>query len=466
MLEFKKLAKDVNKIKEYIARSGGTFCDLSLGVRYMWGDDFTVYYAIFNDTLILKESGPEFQNVFYYPIGSDEEGALNAIEEYAKEKGIPLVFCYIDDAHAKMLTERYYSVKISFNRDWCDYIYTAEQFKTYSGKKLSGQRNHVNKFKRLYPDYKFKVIEPSDLPRVKAFLDEYNAGKTKHGWTEEVDGKAVYELVENMFSLSQYGGYLQVDDKIVAVSVGEKVGNTLMVHIEKALTDYDGVYPTMAQEFARAFATDGIEYLNREEDCGDIGLRTSKTQYRPIEIRSKNIVCVHTLFSEIQPPITLRTARLTIGDITENDKERYSKLYLDADLNKWWGYDYREDLKDNAPTAGYFYDFQNALKEKKEEYSLAVRLDGVMIGELVMHNFDYFGGVEIGFRFFNEHQGQGYATESASRLIEYCVNTLGAKTIKSRCYKENIPSRRLIERLGLKLTNTSDTHYFFKTDIV
>ena len=170
------------------------------------------------------------------------------------------------------------------------------------------------------------------------------------------------------------------------------------------------------------------------------------------------------MFSEIHPPVTLRTARLTIGDITPNDKENYLKLYIDDDLNKWWGYDYREDLKESAPTADYFYNFQNSLKDKKEEYSLAVRLDGVMIGELVLHNFDYFGGVEIGFRFFREHHGKGYATESAARVIEYAVNTLGAKTVKSRCYKQNAPSRKLIERLGLKLYAENETHYFFKKE--
>lgn len=462
MLEFTKLGKDVNKIKEYIARTGGRFCDLSLGVRFMWGDEFDVEYAELNDTLILKESGPEFTDVFYYPIGSDAQGALLAIEEYARAKNLPLTFCYIDDERAELLKQRYNSVKVFFNRDWCDYVYTAEQFKTYAGKKLSGQRNHVNKFKRLYPDYSFKKIEPCDISRIREFLDEYNASKVVQGWTEDVDKKTVYSLLENMFELNQTGGYLEVNGKIIAVSVGERVGNTLMVHVEKALTEYDGVYPTMAQEFARAVAVDGVEFINREEDCGDIGLRTSKTQYRPIEIRAKNIVRVRTLFREIQPPVTLRTARLTITDITEDDKERYAKLYLDDDLNKWWGYDYRDDLDGKEPTAEYFYSFQQKLKDLKEEYSLAVRLDGVMIGELVLHNFDYYGGVEIGFRFFKEHQGKGYAFESAERLKEYCFDNLRAKTVKSRCFKENLPSRRLIERLGLKLYTESETHYFFK----
>ena len=116
------------------------------------------------------------------------------------------------------------------------------------------------------------------------------------------------------------------------------------------------------------------------------------------------------------------------------------------------------------------------LTERKEEYSLLVRLSGsvvdnkackecqssTVIGELVLHNFDYFGGVEIGFRFFNHFQKKGYATISAKALIDYAFSTLGATTVKTRCFKQNIPSFNLINRLGFDLTYENDTHYFFE----
>ena len=163
-----------------------------------------------------------------------------------------------------------------------------------------------------------------------------------------------------------------------------------------------------------------------------------------------------TLFDKIIAPVNIKTERLAIEDITDRKKE-YFDLYTDDELNKWWGYDYKEDLGDNQVSPDYFISFMNSLKEKKEEYSLAVKLNGKMIGELVVHNFGYFADVEIGFRFFESFQGKGYAKESASALIEY-LKTLGAKTIKSRCYKENLPSKRLIESLGLTLTHETDTH--------
>lgn len=461
MIQFTKLGEDVINIKKYIDSAQISFCDISIGMKYMWRDYYVVDYAIVNDTLIMKETAPDYSNVFYYPFGKDVDGALKLIEEYCKAKNIPLVFGCVDNERASYLAERYEQVVIECDRAWSDYIYSADKFKTYSGKKLSGQRNHVNKFKRLYPNYCFKVMAEQDVPKIKAFISEYENSKTLSiGAKDECE--RLNDYLDNMFNLGQLGALLEVDGKIVAISIGEIVGETLIVHIEKALTEYDGVYPTMASEYAKAFAVEGVKYINREEDCGEQGLRTSKLQYQPLEIKDKNMVFVKTLFDKIDCSVNIKTERLTITDILEKDAEDYAKLYLDDELNKWWGYDYREDLNGEKPTPEHFYKFQNTMKSVKEEYALAVKLNDKMIGELVLHNFDYYGGVEMGFRFFKECQGKGYAVESASALREYCFNTLGAKIVKSRCYKENIPSAKLIGRLGLKKSHENDTHYFFQ----
>ncbi|MBQ8426701.1 MAG: GNAT family N-acetyltransferase [Clostridia bacterium] len=463
MLQFTRLGKDVLKIKEYIDGAEISFCDISVGMKYMWRDYYVVDYAIVNDTLIMKETAPDYKDVFYFPFGKDVLGALNLIEEYCKANNIPLFFGCIDNEKASFLAQRYKEVIIENDRAWSDYIYDAEKFKTYSGKKLGGQRNHVNKFKKLYPDYTFNVIKETDLDMVKEFLTEYEHSKVlSKGARDEYE--KVLDYIENMFWLGQVGGFLEIDGKIVALSVGEVVGNTLIVHIEKALTEYDGVYPTMANEFAKAFAVIGVKYINREEDCGETGLRISKLQYQPIEIKEKNLVVVKTLFDKISTPVLIKTECLTITDVSKADANDYARLYLDDQLNKWWGYDYREDLNGNEPTPEHFYNFQQKMKDVKEEYALAVKKDGKMIGELVLHNFDYNGGVEMGFRFFKDCQGKGYASESANALKEYCFDILGADTVKSRCFKENLPSARLIARLGLNKTHENDTHYFFALD--
>ena len=167
MLKFEKLGTNASLIKPYLKSSKISFCDISVGVKYMWREEFSVEYAIYDNTLILKESGLDYTDAFYYTMGENPIGALEQIEKYCIKNNKPLLFCCIDNATAAEFSSRYNNVQITNNRDWSDYIYEAEKFKNYSGKKLSGQRNHVNKFKKLYPNYKFKNIEKSDFSAIK-----------------------------------------------------------------------------------------------------------------------------------------------------------------------------------------------------------------------------------------------------------------------------------------------------------
>ena len=88
--------------------------------------------------------------------------------------------------------------------------------------------------------------------------------------------------------------------------------------IEKALPDYEGIYPAMVQEFAARFAAD-VKYINREDDAGDHGLRTSKTQYQPIEILDKYSVKVKNELYHVEKIPELETERLVLDAITEED---------------------------------------------------------------------------------------------------------------------------------------------------
>lgn len=164
----------------------------------------------------------------------------------------------------------------------------------------------------------------------------------------------------------------------------------------------------------------------------------------------------HKLPKELQ----INTPRLTITEVKESDKDVYYNLYTDKELNELWGYDYTNDLGNN-PSPQDFFDLQNALKETEGEYAFAVRLQGQMIGELVLYN-PTENSVEIGFRFFKEYHGKGYAVESATALIDYAKNSLGAKTVKGRCFKQNAPSKALFLRLGFEEISQNDTHYFFE----
>ena len=223
----------------------------------------------------------------------------------------------------------------------------------------------------LYSGYKVRHVEKSDIPVIKEFLKEYERENELTGLAAEEQPR-VYDLLDNMEYAEQFGIFVTVDGKVASLSLGEIVGDTLFVHIEKGLKEYEGIYSFTAQEFAKTFADERVKFINREEDCGDAGLRLSKTQYHPSEIKPKYYLSAKLSFCLIKPPVNIVTERLTVNDITTGDSETYAKLYTDEKVNEFYGYDFREDLGGNAPNGEYFFGFMEKLKKKKVQKYLSI----------------------------------------------------------------------------------------------
>lgn len=458
MHELKRLTEPL-EIKDYILQSKSGFADFSLGFLYMWRASYKFYYTVRNETLILGGGYDDENFAYFYPIGKDIAGALDFIEEDAKNrKG--LRFMCLDDATAAALCNRFENAAVTSDRRWSDYIYNAEDLKTFRGKKYAGQRNHINKFLKTFGAYECKEIEESDIPAVLAFLKEFSRSREfSRAAKRELENS--FALVENMFAYNCFGAYITVQGKIAAIAVGERVGETVVEHIEKGLPAYAGVYQVMLSEFAKRFATDGVKYINREDDSGDEGLRTSKLQYHPVLIKNKNYLVVNCLFKKIKPPVIIVGDGVVLSDLTAEDKEAFCRLYTDEENNRYWGYDYREDLGDGAPTPDYFFGFQQSLKDRCEEYSLAVRRGGALAGEAVFHNFDFHGGVEVGIRILKEEQGKGLARAGLVAMIKYAKDILGVSRVKAKCFKENAPSKAVLLSAGFKKSGSDDTYYYF-----
>jgi RimJ/RimL family protein N-acetyltransferase len=182
------------------------------------------------------------------------------------------------------------------------------------------------------------------------------------------------------------------------------------MHVEKALYSYAGVYPTLVQAFAARYASD-CRWINREDDARDKGLRTSKMQYLPAELADKMHFDVGTELDDWDAIPRLETERLVLDGLTEEDKTAYNALCLDDERNRWWGYDYREDLQGEL-TEDYFLEVARHDFAHRLAVNFAVRLDGRLIGEAVLYNLDWRGGIELGCRIAPAFAGHGYGTEA------------------------------------------------------
>lgn len=294
MLKFKKLSlNDIERVWPYFLIRTNRNCDSTVGGSFMWRDYFSTEYAIFGGSLLFKVKIPDTGKTgFTFPIGGDIENALNELSEYCENVKIPLMFCVVSPVDLKTLVHRFMNAETILERDWCDYLYNAEDLCFLKGKKFSGQRNHINKFKSLYPDYRFEILNSENIRKAKDFYKGILDETLKDAPTARAESVKVFEVLDNFKLYNMFGGILIAGENVVAMALGEAVGDTLYVHIEKADRNYQGSYQMIVNEFAKHFTLGRVEYINREEDTGDEGLRKSKLSYHPVELLEKYTVLI------------------------------------------------------------------------------------------------------------------------------------------------------------------------------
>ena len=152
--------------------------------------------------------------------------------------------------------------------------------------------------------------------------------------------------------------------------------------------------------------------------------------------------------------------RVTLNALTEVDKARYGALCRDEENNKYWGYDYRCDCPDADDD--YFFDMQEREFNTGAAITFAVRCDLELVGALDLYGFDGKGRAQIDVRIFPEHQRRGLASEALECAFEIS-RSLGLSTLTARVMKENLPSRRLCERLcDVECERESTVEFLFK----
>lgn len=293
MLEFKKLElEDIELVQQYLNGQNSRLCDSTIGGIFMWRNYFQVEFVIYENTLLFKVRYLDGKIAFPMPVGEHVKESLEAIKEYCIEKKIELHFCVVSKGQLEVIKENFSSIVAETERDWYDYLYDSQDMATFKGRRYSGQRNHINKFKKLYPEYRFEEITKDNLEEVISFFEEFTITHQKDSETAIEESKMVLELLKKYDIYRQIGGLIRVEDKIVAISVGEIVGDTLFIHIEKADRDYQGSYQMIVNQFAAHYVNEDVNYVNREEDVGDEGLRKSKLSYHPVELLEKYTVKV------------------------------------------------------------------------------------------------------------------------------------------------------------------------------
>ncbi len=440
----------------------------SPGYLLMWRKYFNASYTTVAGCVVIKVyiSGRER---FFFPYCYEDSGniddALKAIEKYCSKKSIPLSFYVVPREMMPIVAKRYDNYNVSLNRNESEYIYLAEELREFSGKKYSGQRNHVNKFTKLFPDALFLPLSDSDEEKEKLekFWSRFEGDfKKENILSARIELKRAREMLALPCSESDFAAVVELKGEIISFCFGEIVGDILIIYIEKSLDNYPGVYQFMVKNFAEKFGQD-VKYINRQDDAGSRGLRISKTQYQPIKIEEQISVKIHSELVRLKKTPHTKSERLTYSLIEERDIAQYNRLCLDEELNKYWGYDYHTDLQ-GEPADDYFFHVATSDFKNKVGLSMAIRLKDMLIGEVVINEFDFRGSANIGVRLLPEYIGNGYGREAFATACDYALYEIGLKSVTAYCYRENIASYKMISSV-MTSTGADETYYYFQKTV-
>lgn len=292
-MNFKILTlEDIDKLRPYFVNNQCRICDCTIGGTFIWRDFFRTEYAIADKVLYLKATYLTGDVAFASPRGEPcpEKPAYDTIIDYCHSNGLTPRLCAVSANRLEKVRAIYPDAKVTTERAWSDYLYMADDIKNLAGRKYSGQRNHINRFLREREDWRFEKIDANNLTQTREFFEFYAQQHDKdYPALKECNMKAL-EVLDNLERYGLFGGILLVEGSVVGGAIGEIVGDTLFVHIEKANTDFKGSYPMLVNQFAKTFAQGEVTRINREEDDGVEGLRISKMSYHPCTLLDKYVV--------------------------------------------------------------------------------------------------------------------------------------------------------------------------------
>lgn len=282
---------DKDIIQSYYNQERSRNCEFTFANNYLWAPHYEIRYAIIEGMLVFLSDEATFSVSF--PIGRGElKKTVDTLLEYFAEKGRAFKMHLVSPMQFERLEALYPNrFQISYDRDAADYVYESEKLITLSGKKLHGKRNHINKFKELYPDWTYESITDENTEECLEMAQEW---RVRNGCDEDEEKHAEFCVTLNALKLRKElglkGGLLRAEGRVVAFTLGEPIDDDIfVVHIEKAYADIQGAYPMINQQFVLHEGA-AYKYINREEDTGSEGLRKAKLSYYPVMMLEKGLV--------------------------------------------------------------------------------------------------------------------------------------------------------------------------------
>lgn len=285
MLTFKKIdISDKDWICKLLNISNFMGAEYSFANNMAWhrlSNSLITHYKDFY-TVLMPENDTF---MFTFPAGTgDYLEIINLLREYSKMHNKKCSIFGVTKEYISFFEQNFQGeYSITYLDDSSDYIYLAKDLINLKGKKYHSKRNHLKKM----DNYNWSFSELTEKDFEDCIVFSTNMYNQKDGY---IDHSAIVEqyAIDTFFKyykqFNLMGGTIRIDGKLVAFTIGERLNsNTVVVHIEKADTKYNGLYVLINNQFVKRFCDSAdIVYINREEDLGIEGLRKAKKSYHPV----------------------------------------------------------------------------------------------------------------------------------------------------------------------------------------
>ena len=145
----------------------------------------------------------------------------------------------------------------------------------------------------------------------------------------------------------------------------------------------------------------------------------------------------------------LETTRVILREFRRDDADALARVISDPETMRFYPVPYdRKGVEDWIAR-----NLQRYAKDGHGLWAMTLKGSGELIGDcgLTVQNVDGADEVEIGYHVRRDQWGQGLATEAARACRDYGFANLPIERIISIIRPENLPSRRVAEKNGMKV---------------
>lgn len=145
----------------------------------------------------------------------------------------------------------------------------------------------------------------------------------------------------------------------------------------------------------------------------------------------------------------IETPRLLLRQMTHGDVPALLAVFCDVEAMRY----YPAAFDEARMQAWVDWNMRSYEARGYGLWAMILRATGEVIGDcgLVSQQVDGVQEVEVGYHVRRDQWGQGLATEAALACVHYGFTTIGCRRLVSLINPLNVPSRRVAEKIGMKL---------------